>query len=493
MTKKIASQSKIIQDVIKKTDMVSNKKEDSKSGAADIKVLVIGLDCAVPTLVFDEFKAELPNLSKLIDNGVHGNMRSTIPPITIPAWLCMTTGKKPGKLGLYGFKHRKNNDYKDMWIANATAINFDTVWTILGRYNKKSILVGIPPSYPPYKVNGLLVGCFLTPDINSNYTYPPDLKNEIERVIGKYIPDVKFRTDKKDELLEELHTMTNKRFDLIKYLLVNKPWDFFMFVEIGLDRIQHGFWRFFDSKHHLYEKDNPYENAIKNYYKLLDKKVGEILEVLEDNTIVLVVSDHSAKRMKGALCINEWLMEEGYLVIKNKPNEVMSFDQLDVDWSKTKAWGWGGYYARVFLNLKGREQNGIIDPKDYETEREKLIEKIKAIPDINGNKMATMVYKPEELYEDLTGDYPDLMVFFDDLYYRSAGTVGHGTKYLLENDTGPDDAVHDWDGIFIGYNKDKENARKIERIKIYDVAATILDLFGIPIPSDMDGTPVKLN
>lgn len=488
--------SKQLQQVIRKIDLKGKNRlaaELRKVAGKKRKILVMGLDCATPELVFDKFKAELPNLSKLIDNGVSGKLRSTIPPITIPAWLCMTTGKTPGKLGLYGFKHRKKFDYNNMWIANATAIDFETVWTILGKHNKKSIIVGIPPSYPPYKINGCMVGCFLTPDIDSEYTYPPELKQEIEEVVGEYIPDVKFRTENKDELLNELHEMTMKRFKLIKYLIQNKPWDFFMFVEIGLDRIHHGFWKFFDPNHHLYKKGNPYEDSIKNYYKLLDQKVGEILEVLDDDTIVLVVSDHGAKRMKGALCINEWMMEEGYLTVNKHPTEVMSFDKLDVDWSKTKAWGWGGYYARVFLNIKGREKNGIIDPKDYETERDELIKKLEAIPDIDGNKMATKVYKPEELYKNLHGDYPDLMVFFDDLYYRSAGTVGHGTKYLLENDTGPDDAVHDWDGIFIGYDKSKKLGKELDGIKIYDIAPTILKLFEIPLPDDLDGVPIKID
>jgi predicted AlkP superfamily phosphohydrolase/phosphomutase len=471
----------------------SIKSEEIKKVKTNRKVIVIGLDCATPALVFDRFKSDLPNISRLIDNGIYGNLHSTIPPITIPAWLCMTTGKTPGKLGLYGFKHRRKNDYKDMWIANATAIKFDTVWTLLGKNDLKSIIVGIPPSFPPYKINGYMVGCFLTPDANSDYTYPPELKKEIEGVIGEYIPDVKFRTENKDDLLNELNEMTEKRFTLIKYLLKNKPWDFFMFVEIGLDRIHHGFWKYFDSQHHLYEKGNPYEDSILNYYKLLDQKVGEVLELLDDQTIVLVVSDHGAKRMKGALCINEWMMDEGYLTVRNRPDEVMSFDKLDVDWSKTKAWGWGGYYARVFLNVKGREKNGIIDLENYEEERNKLIQKLKAIPDINGNKMATKVFKPEELYGNLHGDYPDLMVFFDDLYYRSAGTVGHGTQYLLENDTGPDDAVHDWNGIFIGYDKNKRLNKKLEGLKIYDVAPTILSLLGIPIPDDLDGSPIKFD
>jgi predicted AlkP superfamily phosphohydrolase/phosphomutase len=462
-------------------------------GPTKRRVIVMGLDCATPELVFNKFKSELPNLSKLIDNGVHGKLRSTIPPITIPAWLCMTTGKTPGKLGLYGFKHRKKNDYNDMWIANSTAIKFDTVWTILGEHGKSSILVGIPPSFPTYKIKGQMVGCFLTPDAKSEYTYPPDLKHEIEEVIGEYLPDVKFRTENKDELLAELNQMTVKRFKLIKHLLQNKPWDFFMFVEIGLDRIHHGFWKYFDPEHHLYEKGNPYEGSIKEYYKLLDKKVGEILELLDDQTIVLVVSDHGAKRMKGALCINEWMMDEGYLAVRERPTKVTSFNDLDVDWPNTKAWGWGGYYARIFLNVKGREKNGIIDPINYESERDALIEKLQAIPDIHGNKMNTKVYKPEQLYENLHGDYPDLMVFFDDLYYRSAGTVGHGSKYLLENDTGPDDAVHDWDGIFIGYDRTKKIEKELDGLKIYDVAATILKLFGIAIPDDIDGTPIIIN
>jgi predicted AlkP superfamily phosphohydrolase/phosphomutase len=483
-------------DLTKRSGKTGKKRIDDQTvGEVDRtkrKVIVMGLDCATPQLVFNEFKSELPNISKLIDNGVYGPMRSTIPPITIPAWLCMTTGKSPGRLGLYGFKHRKHDNYDNMWIANATAIKFDTVWKILDKNNKKSILVGIPPSFPPYKINGSMIGCFLTPDINSNYTYPPELKDEIAEVVGEYIPDVKFRTENKDELLEELNIMTEKRFKLIKHLIQNKPWDFFMFVEIGLDRIHHGFWKYFDQEHHLYEKGNPYEDSIKNYYLLLDKKVGELLELLDDDTIVLVVSDHGAKRMKGALCINEWMMEEGYLVTRDKPDKVMRYDKLDIDWSRTKAWGWGGYYSRVFLNVKGREPQGTIDPKDYETERDTLIERLKAIPDIDGNKMATQVYKPEELYDELNGDYPDLMVFFDDLHYRAAGTVGHGSKYLLENDTGPDDAVHDWSGIFIGYDKSKTLGRRLEGLKIYDVAATILELFKIPLPDDIDGKPIKI-
>ena len=157
------------------------------------------------------------------------------------------------------------------------------------------------------------------------------------------------------------------------------------------------------------------------------------------------------------------------------------------DWSKTVAWAWGGYYSRVFLNVKGREKTGIIDPRDYERERDILIKKMQAIPDHNGRPLPHKIYKPEELYEIIRGDAPDLMVYFDDLNWRSAGTVGYDSMYLDENDTGPDDAVHDYHGIFIINDPEKKIGKNIGTKKIEDIAPTILNVFGIPKPKDMEG------
>ena len=267
----------------------------------------------------------------------------------------------------------------------------------------------------------------------------------------------------------------------------NKDWDFFMFVEIGVDRIQHAFWKFMDSEHHLYQPKNKYENVIRDYYRFLDRKIGNLLTLTNEDTIVLIVSDHGAKRMKGAFCINEWLIKKGYLTLKSQPEGVISLDEAKVDWHNTKAWGWGGYYARVFLNVEGREQWGIIKLKDYEKERKRLGEEIKQIKGPNGEKWKTKVFKPEEIYADTKGDPPDLMVYFDDLYWRSAGTIGHNSLFLSENDIGPDDAVHSEYGIFIMYDPHKKGNGKIKDIDILDVAPTILDSMGMPVPEDITG------
>jgi len=451
----------------------------------DKKFLVIGLDSAPAQIVFDR-RDELPVLKELIENGLYGLLRSSDPPITIPAWMVMCTGRDPGRLGLYGFRHRKDYSYKDIWIATSQSIEEKAVWDWIGERGGQSCLVSVPPSYPPRAINGNLIGCFITPGTEKDYTYPSELRQELEKRFGPYIFDVVFRTDEKDNLLEQIYEMTEKRFEVLYYLIRQKEWDFFMFVEIGVDRVQHAFWKFMDPDHHLYEKGNKYEEAIMDYYKDLDKKIGELLSNIDKNTVVIVASDHGAKRMKGAFCINEWLIEQGDLVAKEKPQSPMSLDQVEIDWSRSRAWGWGGYYARLFLNIEGREAQGIISPEDYEKERDALAERLMSLRGPDGEEWKTQILKPQEFFKEARGDYPDLMVYFDDLYWRSAGTLGHGGKYLLENDTGPDDAVHAQDGIYILY--DPQNRLKERKdAHIMDITPTILHWMGIPVPEDLEG------
>ena len=455
------------------------------------RVIVIGLDCATPRTLFEDFIDECPNIKKLMNQGVYGKLRSSDPPITIPAWMVMSTGKKAGTLGVYGFRHRKENSYTDFWVAGSHDIKEPRIWDILGKKGLKSIILGVPPTFPVEPLNGNLVTGFITPDTMSNFTYPPELKIELSENVGKYVIDANFRTEAKEKLLIDIHKMTNIHFNTIKYLMKKKDWHYVQFVIIGLDRMHHAFWKYYDKFHHKYEPGNIFESSIKNYYKKIDKEVGEILELIDQNTIVFIVSDHGAKAMKGCLCVNLALEKLGLLKFKNRPTTKTNLENADIDWENTYAWGWGGYYARIFLNVKGREKLGIIDQKDYEKWRDKIRELLKTIPDDNGNQMNTKIYKPEELYGIIKGDAPDLMVYFDDLNWRSAGTVGYSSMYLDENDTGPDDAVHDYHGIFIIYDPKKKIGRQLETKNLLDIAPTILNIFGIQIPEDMEGNIIN--
>lgn len=457
------------------------------------KLLVIGLDSAAPDLVFDKFRDSLPNIRSLMEKGAYGRMESCHPPITVPAWMVMSTSNNPGRLGLYGFRHRKGYSYTDGWIANSLSIKEEKIWNILSREGKKVCVVGVPPSYPPTPVNGELVSCFITPDANREYTHPPELKKEIEDLVGPYPFDVEFRIDERAELVKNLQDMTEKHFQIIEHLLTTRQWDFFMFVEIGLDRVHHAFWKYFDKEHPKYVADNPYETVVFDYYKRLDEHIGRLLTLVPKDTVVLVVSDHGAKGMRGAFCVNEWLIEEGYLVLKEQPQKVVELEKAQVDWTRTKAWAWGGYYARIFFNVKGREANGIIEPAKFEEERSVLSQKLMEIRDPTGRRMETRVYTPNELYPVSIGDRPDLMVYFDDLFWRSAGTLGHGGMYLSENDTGPDDAVHAQYGIFILVDPKRRPHGRIPDVSILDVAPTLLEKLGVSVPSTMEGKALQLD
>jgi predicted AlkP superfamily phosphohydrolase/phosphomutase len=457
------------------------------------KVAIIGLDCAEPSLVFDRWLDDLPNLKRLVEAGTWGRLRSVDPPITVPAWSCMLASRDPGQLGIYGFRNRSDYSYDGLTFANARSVTVDRLWDILSRAGKHVIALGVPQTYPPFPVNGELVSCFLTPDPRKDdYTFPLELRAEIEDLVGPYQVDVRnFRSEDRDRILSEIYEMTEQRFAVARHLLKTRPWDFFMMVEIGLDRIQHAFWRYIDPTHPKHEPGHHYQDVIRSYYQYLDEQIGELLESFDDDTTVLVVSDHGAKPMEGAICINEWLIREGYLTLAEQPGSAIPISQASIDWPRTYAWGEGGYYCRLCLNVAGREPQGAVNPAEYEAVLDELIGKLEAMTDPAGNPIGTRAYRPEELWSEQRGIPPDLIVYFGNLGWRSNGSVGHGRIHTFENDTGPDDANHASHGMFIMSGPGVQAGRR-DDLHLYDVAPTVLRVFDMPVPSTMRGRIVGL-
>jgi len=332
----------------------------------------------------------------------------------------------------------------------------------------------------------------MTPDTtDGTFTNPPELKREIFNLVGEYPVDVKgFRTNQKDWLKDQIYEMSRKHFQVVRHIMQNHEWDFLQFVEIGLDRIQHGFWQFHDPEHIFYEAGNPYETVVQDYYRYLDEEIGSILELLTDDTLVLVVSDHGARKLDGGFCINEWLRREKLLVLNEYPRRVTSFNRLSVNWQKTKAWAEGGYYARVFLNVKGREAEGTIETSDYEDIRTELKHRLEALPDEDGRPLGNVVYRPEELYRSVQKIPPDLIVLFGGLGWRSIGGVGYPDCYLHENDTGPDGCNHSQYGGFILASPNNPLSGEIQDANLLDIGPTLLHLGGHDIPSSMQGQPL---
>jgi predicted AlkP superfamily phosphohydrolase/phosphomutase len=190
--------------------------------------------------------------------------------------------------------------------------------------------------------------------------------------------------------------------------------------------------------------------------------------------------------MVGGIQVNEWLQREGYLRLTEPPDGVIPIGQATIDWPNTRVWADGGYYSRIFLNVRGREPEGTVDPADYEALRDELIAKLEALGDEQGNPIGTRVFRPQDLYHEVNGVAPDLICYFGNLTWRSIGSLGDGRIQVRENDTGPDDANHAKMGVYVMAGPGMPTTSP-ERATLFDIAPTVLTAMGYPVPADMQG------
>ena len=451
------------------------------------RILLLGLDCAAPEILLED--EDLPTVRRLMEAGRYGRLESVVPAITVPAWLCMTASQDPGSLGLYGFRNRPDRGYGPFETVDGSTVRPPTMASQVAQEGGRVVQVGVPPSYPPRRVAGVTVGCFLTPDTDrAAFTWPPEWSDRIRERVGHYPVDVAdFRTVDRTVLRDRIVEMSRTQFRVLRSLLAEEPWDLAHFVDIGLDRIQHGFWRHHDPAHPDHDPEGPWRDVIREYYRHLDREIGQVLEGVDDDTVVMVASDHGAQALQGGICVNDWLIRRGDLVLEEEPTGPTPLGALKIDWSRTRAWAAGGYYARIFLNVRGREPQGTVPAEEALAFREELARDLEALTGPGGEALATRAYRPEETYRALRGVPPDLLVYFDDMRWRSVGSVGWGRLHVRENDTGPDDCNHAPFGAFVLAGPGLAPGGEVEGMHLLDVAPTLLSLAGREIPETMQG------
>ncbi|QQR90289.1 MAG: alkaline phosphatase family protein [Myxococcales bacterium] len=362
------------------------------------RVMIVGIDCAAPKLVFDRFKDHLPNLTRMRKRGMWGPLRSTIPPITVPAWMSMASGYDPGALGLYGFRKHEAGSY-DLKLHDSSDMHLPCLWERLSAQGKKAASLFVPLSYPPKPFNGWSVTGCLTPDTECNYTWPQDFKQEFETHFGPYLIDAaEHRQDDRATLFESLCNMSKQRFAAARYLWSKRQLDFLMMVDIGMDRMHHAFWKHADPNHPEHDPSDPNINIVRDYYAYLDSEIGQLLSLCDENTSVFVVSDHGARSLLGGVNINEWLIEHGFLKLKHRPSSVSALHPEMVDWKSTSAWAEGGYYARLFINLQGREAQGCVPAENYEALRNSLMDKLSSIDIAGKQAIAAKALRAQDCY-----------------------------------------------------------------------------------------------
>jgi predicted AlkP superfamily phosphohydrolase/phosphomutase len=454
------------------------------------RTLVVGLDSVPARLVLETWRDRLPTLRQLAEQGLAAPLRSTDPPITVPAWASMMTGLDPGTLGLYGFRDRADRSYERRAWASSARVTRPTVWEMAARHGRHAIVVGVPPSYPPRPRERLVQVCdFLAPGTDAQYTWPAELAREIQQELGDYPLDVEdYRAEDKLRIARECLHVTEQHFALARHLMTSRPWDLFVFVEIAPDRLQHALLSHIDPDHPRHIPGSPLGRLALAYFQTLDRRLGELIELAGNDTSVLVVSDHGARPLLGGIRVNEWLRREGYLVLDAEPDELVPFDPRRVDWSRTTAWADGGYVGRVYLNVERREPCGRLPPQHRERMLDELAEGLAAIPAPDGSALATDVARPEDRYPTCRGIPPDLWVYLGGLDWRAVGSLGPGPLWVAGNDTGPDDANHDFEGVvLLRAATVRSPTRPATPVDLLDVAPTLLDELGLPGAQELPG------
>lgn len=467
----------------------------------DRRVVIIGFDGATWSLIKPwAERGVLPTFAKLMKKGSWGYLQSTMPPVTFPAWKSFSTGKNPGKFGL--FAHIKLEKGK-LKVCNAETVKDNReMWDELSDHDKKVAVIGVPITYPPKKVNGIMVsGPF---SVGHNYTYPKDLENKLRK---KYnydpFPEEFLMSKEKDYKL--LMNNIKPKFDFLEDVLA-KNYDFVCDVIFETDTAQHFLWG---------------TKGLKELWRYIDERMGKIVRTIDRDprTLLFLCSDHGFHEMKGAFYVNEWLRKKGYLKLKRKfavlkvmskcgitsgriygmikklhllklVRKIFSPETLRkvgksiptdknvvtdqglaaiVDIEKSKAFFFQG---GIYINDRGIER--------------KLYDELKGIKDDAGNHFLDVTMKTDEYSGDYMDDAPDFLVWSDTYHPKGHVSVAGSKTINTSLETEKWVATHHKKGIFLAYGNSIKKGHRIDP-HIYDIAPTVLSVFGIEPSPEMDG------
>jgi len=509
------------------------------------KIVIIGWDGATWDLMRPWVQAgELPTVARIMAEGAAGELTSVFPPTTAPAWTSMTTGTNPGKHGLLDWITRRPDGYESMPFT-ANYCTQKTMWELLSEAGRRVFTFNVPMTYPPRPLNGVVVAGLGAPTVDSQFTYPPEIYKEIVSVVGEYIlhpnpgqPDSDSRVE---AFLERLYRVTDIHLKTLEHLRAKEDWNSWMAVFSGTDAVQHVMWRFMDPNHPEYDPESSrFGGEILRFYKHVDRVLGQLLDHLDEDTVLFLTSDHGFGPLAKWFHVNTWLLQEGLIVLKSDlrtrlkrrifqlgftpvnayrlvkmvglgqlkeevtpgrgrgrlralmPLLFLSFD--DVDWSRTRAYALG-QIGPIYFNLKGREPQGIVEPgAEAEALRQEIVARLRQLRD-PATGLAPVVgeiYRPEELYAGPhLSKAPDIVFSprFEDPRGQipGFGEVDFGTNRAIAPMERGVSGVHRMNGIFLAFGKPIRPGVWLEGSRIVDVAPTALHLAGLPVPEDMDG------
>lgn len=490
------------------------------------RVLVIGLDGATFDLLDGWMNRGLmPNLRRLATEGSRAVLRSVMPPVTAPAWTSFATGTRPGKHGIFDFRRRQPEQLARRFISSHD-VRCPALWDILADAGLRTGLINVPVTYPLSDRTSFAISDMLTPSTEVQFTNPPTLYEELRPNLGQYIIDAppNHLNGRKAiaPFLDALETCTRQRAKYTAHLLKTREWDFAMVVFVGTDRLQHVLWDVLSGAFALYPPTpelQGYKDRAESFMALLDELIGDILSACPDETDVFVVSDHGFGPLLRKFRVNKWLAQQGLLTPSRRRGKlgrlVASADFLRlrhraarlfargrkpgpipfwrwINWSKTRAYAASITEMGVYVNLQGREPQGIVAPGDeYERIRDQVLEGLRELRHPEGGRpLLTMACRREELFEGPHIDEaPDIVYTLEDgactVDLRLEGPLFERASW--RSGTG----MHRFGGVLMASGPSIQKGSVLPDVEIIDIAPTILELLQVPPPEHMDGRPVR--
>ena len=496
------------------------------------RTLIIGLDGATFDLIHPWTQAgHLPTFARLMAQGVHAPLKAWPNLNSAAAWSSIVTGYNPGQHGIFNFGDappQHGTQWRPMTAADRRK---DPFWRILSESGQYAGVINVPISYPADPVNGFMLAGMDTPGLRSSrFAHPPGLLDELYREGIDYVidvPNLGVLSRQNPYLLpESVKGMMDARSCTILYLMKTRPWDVMMAVFVATDRVQHCYWP--EGEVSL---EDPKWSPIRSLYQQIDSFFRDALELIDKNTTVFVVSDHGFGPLRSARrCLNPLFAQMGLLhyhqggsrlqgrfletlllcgrriipprfqnplaraLPKLSLHTNMEFKFSGIEWSQTQVFA-DPFEGQIFINLKGREPEGIVPPKEYHSLCERVRDILFRLTDLeSGAPLVKGVYQPEDLYH---GPYAkntaDLVVEWDekvlgnDLSYHGEGEriimkapkkMGVGSRWS---------GSHRSQGIFIACGPHIKQGAALTNATLYDITPTILYLQGYPISTDMDG------
>ena len=506
------------------------------------RLLVIGYDGATWDLAEGWAKAgKLPALAQLMARGGYGPLRSVMPILSPAAWASFATGVQPGKHGIFDFVQRAQGDYR---LRPVTARDMKTpaFWTLASQAEKRVAVVNVPMTYPATEVNGVMITGLGTPD-QRPFTFPAELSTDLRARGYRLNRTLFYEPGREEAYLRDVYEMTDRLADTALDLFCQEPWDLFVVVFRDLDEVSHYFWKHMDAAHpqHDPQADPQYADVILKFYQHLDAQLARFVEAAGPDVDLVLLSDHGFGPLYKDVFLNEWLKQEGLLTTVAPSRSLLQRallrigftrqrisralqgmglagferrlrsslgDRLElfpahdravfpgaVDWTHTRAYSFG-YHGQIFINLRGREPQGIVEPgQDYEETLALLEAKLTALRDpADGRPVVTRLIRGRELFGDaIQQGAPDLVLLMRDLAYitRQGYEFGAAPGVVFQQPATFESGSHRENGIAVLAGPHFRQHAWQEPYAITDLAPTALLLLGVPALAQMDGRVLR--